>query len=83
MDDGRPKPYLGIAFLVGVSVWFVSFCYLWSMAFDEWGLLLGLGLGWIPALLGGAILGAVAGLLWPLLAIGVVLLVIWYLLPLL
>ena len=78
----RPNLYLVIALFVGASVWFVSFCYLWRMAFDEWGLLLGLGLGWIPALLGGAILGAVAGLLWPWLAMALVLFAIWYLEPL-
>jgi len=52
----------------------LSFIAIWIYAILSWGLLLGLMFGWIPALIGGAILG----LLWPLVllvVIGIVILI--------
>ena len=40
---------------------------IWIYAIVEWGLLLGLVFGWIPALIGGFIVG----LLWPLVVLGI------------
>lgn len=58
-SDG--SAYWGWALLTGIVV----FICVWIYAISEWGLLLGLMFGWIPALIGGAI----AGLLWPIVAI--------------
>ena len=46
-----------MGFLVGVSVFFVS----WGYAIKSYGWLFGLGLGWIPAFF----LGIMAGMFWP------------------
>jgi hypothetical protein len=43
----------------------ISFLAIWIYAFASWGLLLGLMFGWIPALIGGVILG----FLWPLVVV--------------
>ncbi len=51
---------------------FIFFIGLWIYAFSEWGFLVGLAIGWLPALIG----AAVAAFLWPLIAliiIGVIL----------
>ena len=53
--------YTVIAWLVGV----LTFLGLWWYAITSWGLLLGLAVGWFPAMIGGAIVG----FLWPLAAI--------------
>lgn len=61
-----------------VTYW-IAFLATWAYAIATWGFLLGVGFGWIPA----AIIGAIAAFLWPLLAlllclavIGVVVLVL-------
>lgn len=54
MDDA----YFGFAVLVGG----IAFIGIWIYAFVAWGFLIGLAIGWLPALIGGFILG----LLWPL-----------------
>lgn len=54
MDDA----YFGFAVIIGV----IAFFGIWIYAFVTWGLLIGLAIGWLPALIGGFILG----LLWPL-----------------
>lgn len=54
MDNG----YSGGAIVVG----FIAFFAIWIYAFVAWGFLIGLAIGWLPALIGGFILG----LLWPL-----------------
>ena len=54
-----------------IGVWIVgalSFIRIWIYALATWGLLLGLMLGWIPALIGGAILG----FLWPLVVLAII-----------
>ena len=54
-----------------VGVWIIgtlSFVVIWIYALTSWGLLLGLTFGWIPAVIGGAILG----FLWPLVVLAVI-----------
>lgn len=55
-----------IALIVGLITGLV----IWIYAISTWGLLIGLMLGWIPALIG----GFVVGILWPLVVIGVIVL---------
>ncbi len=50
----------------------ISFLIIWIYAMSEWGFLLGLMFGWIPALIGGVVLA----FLWPLVVIVIVLLII-------
>lgn len=57
MKDG--KIYLVIVWIVGI----LAFVGIWIYAFVSWGLLFGLMFGWIPAIIGGFILG----ILWPVL----------------
>jgi hypothetical protein len=57
--------YILGAFITGL----LSFCVIWLYALTEWGILLGLAIGWIPALIGGFILA----IFWPLLVILLVL----------
>lgn len=47
----------------------IAFIACWIYAVISWGLLLGIGLGWIPSLF----IGAIAGFIWPLLALVLVL----------
>lgn len=47
----------------------IAFFAIWIYAFASWGLLIGLAIGWLPALIGATIVG----LLWPL----VVLALLW------
>ena len=65
--------YWGWAFLTGILV----FIGVWIYAISQWGFLLGIMFGWIPAI----IAAFVAGLLWPLLAlivIGIIGLLLYY-----
>ena len=58
-----------------VGVWIVgviSFIAIWLYSLASWGLLIGLMIGWIPALIGGVILG----FLWPLVVLAVIGLII-------
>ena len=60
------------AVLFGIFV----FIIIWIYAVMQWGLLLGLALGWFPAIIGALIFG----LLWPVIACVIAILVGWYLL---
>ena len=54
-----------------IGIWIVgviSFILIWLYALITWGLLFGLMFGWIPALIGGIVLG----FLWPLVVIAVI-----------
>mgnify|MGYP006901968839 CR=1 FL=1 len=51
-------------FLTGI----ISFLIIWIYAMSDWGLLLGLMFGWIPALIGGVVLA----FLWPLVILAMV-----------
>jgi len=60
--------YLVGAWITGV----IAFIVIWIYASASWGFLLGLMFGWVPALIGGSIIG----LLWPLVVLLIVLLII-------
>jgi hypothetical protein len=60
MDDSYAVGFRITFFLVFVGTW------IWCM--DEYGFLLGVGLGWLPS----AITAFVAGMIWPLLALAVI-----------
>ena len=64
MDNGY---WIG-AWITGILAFIAS----WIYAIACYGFFLGVGLGWIPALC----IGYLAGLIWPLLAIGVVAVII-------
>ncbi len=57
--------YTVIAFIVGILAFFA----IWIYSFFSWGFLIGLAIGWLPALIGGLIIGV----LWPLILIGIIL----------
>ena len=50
----------------------ISFAVSWLYAITTYGFFLGVGLGWIPSL----VIASVTGLLWPLIAIAIVLLIL-------
>jgi hypothetical protein len=53
-------------YLIGAAiVGAIGFLCVWLYAITQWGLLFGLLFGWLPALIG----GAVVGLAWPLLVL--------------
>lgn len=56
----------GVGFAVTAAVVFVG---AWIYCIAEYGFLLGVGLGWLPA----AIVAVIAGALWPLLLLAVLL----------
>jgi hypothetical protein len=49
----------------------IAFLIIWIYAIISWGFLVGLAIGWLPALIGGFI----AALLWPLIALGIIILI--------
>ena len=59
MDDNNW--YTIGAMITGV----ISFFVIWIYAFFAWGFLIGLAIGWLPAIIGACILG----FLWPLVAL--------------
>ncbi len=61
---GGNNYYVGGAVIVG----FIVFAGIWIYALGEWGLLFGLLFGWIPALIGGFVIG----FLWPLALLAVI-----------
>ena len=61
--------YVVGAFLIGI----LTFLGIWIYSFEEWGLLVGLLIGWLPALIGGFIVGV----LWPFLFFGGI--IMWFL----
>lgn len=59
----------GSNYMIGVWITGVlSFVAIWIYALASWGFLFGLMFGWIPALIGGAILG----FLWPLVVLAII-----------
>ncbi len=60
----------------GLVVGGIAFLFAWVYAIATYGFFLGLGLGWIPA----AVIGLIAGLLWPVVVIAIAagVLLIWY-----
>lgn len=59
-------------FIGGAITGGIVFLGCWVYAIATWGWFLGLAFGWIPA----AIIGAIAGFLWPLVAIAVLAIVV-------
>ncbi|OWK26669.1 MAG: hypothetical protein US76_01470 [Parcubacteria group bacterium GW2011_GWA2_38_13b] len=59
MDDNNW--YIIGAWITGVIAFFV----IWIYSFFAWGFLIGLAIGWLPAIIGAFILG----FLWPLVAL--------------
>lgn len=53
--------YLLIGWFIGVII----FVCIWIYAFVSWGFLIGLAIGWLPAIIGGII----SGLIWPLIIV--------------
>lgn len=53
--------YWGVALLVGI----VIFIGVWIYSITQWGFLIGITIGWLPAI----IAGFIGGILWGLLAI--------------
>ena len=68
-DDGCGGLYV----VVGIIVWVLSFAGFWIYAISEYGFLVGVSLGWLPAAIAATI---VAGL-WPLIALVVGGIVLW------
>lgn len=50
----------------------ITFVITWLWCIAEYGFLLGVGLGWLPS----AIVAAIAGFLWPLIALAIVALIL-------
>jgi hypothetical protein len=63
--DRYPGP---IGAFLGVIVFFVA----WIYAIGEFGIFLGLGLGWFPA----SIIGTIAAYLWPVIVLAAVVIVV-------
>jgi len=57
IDDWQ-EGYISGALIVGI----IAFLVTWVYAISTYGFFLGVGLGWIPA----AVIGALVGALWPL-----------------
>jgi len=70
----------GNGYSVGfVLVWVIAFIGFWIYAINDYGFLLGVGVGWFPA----AIAATVVAALWPLIMLVGVVLVILVMIPLL
>ena len=54
--------------VIGISVGIIAFFGSWIYAATQWGFLLGFGLGWIPSLF----IGAILGFTWPIILLGAV-----------
>jgi len=62
----------GDGYWIGYRItWAITFIGCWIYAIATYGFLLGVGLGWLPS----AIIATIVSFLWPLIAIGLVLLV--------
>ena len=68
--------YLKGAYAVGGIVGVLTFFGCWAYAVATYGWFLGLAFGWIPSAIIAAIAGFLAGIFWPLLLIGLALLVL-------
>jgi len=64
MGDG----YRALSYIIGLVAGVIT----WLYAIATWGFLLGVGFGWIPAVL----VGIVVGFLWPIAALGILLVVL-------
>ena len=55
----------GLYAIGGLLTGFLVFIGVWIYSLSEWGFLLGVAFGWLPAI----IVGCITGLLWPLIAL--------------
>lgn len=69
--------YLRGVRICGGLAWLITFVVTWIACTANYGFLLGFGLGWLPAMILGAIVGAAVGLLWPLIALALLGLGAW------
>jgi hypothetical protein len=67
MDDDYPGP---IGAICGTLTALVTFLYSWYYAVENWGWLLGLAFGWIPAAIVALMAGAIVFFLWGLIVLG-------------
>lgn len=72
------EEYFTIGYFFGIPAGIVAFVALWAYAVSEWGLLIGLAFGWLPAFVGGFLVGTAATLLWPLICLAVAVLIFMY-----
>lgn len=63
-DERYSFAYLVVAWIIGV----IAFFAIWIYSFISWGFLIGLAIGWLPALIGGFILG----IIWPVVLLVIV-----------
>jgi hypothetical protein len=63
--------YMGGALIIGFISAFITFLACWFHAVEEWGFLLGVGLGWLPSFFVAIIFGFILGAIWPLIVIGI------------
>lgn len=66
-DDNDALNRLGF-----IVTWWITFIGCWIYCIAAYGFLLGVGLGWLPSL----IAASVAAYLWPLVALGIVVLLL-------
>jgi hypothetical protein len=67
--------YVDVGLLAGGIAFVITFIAVYIIAIDFVAWLIGIALGWIPALLAGSIAAAVFGFLWPLLVVALIVLV--------
>lgn len=65
----RTDTDVGVAAISGL----ITFAAAWIYCMSEYGFLFGFGLGWLPALILGAIIGLVMAFVWRFVAIGLAL----------
>lgn len=63
--------YQGGVVIVGGLSAIIIFIGAWAYCIATYGFLLGVGLGWLPAVITAIIVGALVGFLWPLIALGI------------
>lgn len=71
------EDYLQTAFWTGLIIGGLTFIGVWIYCISEYDFIMGVGLGWLPALIVGCVAGAVTGFLWPLTLMGIVALFIF------
>ena len=63
---GEPNKYITTGKATGLLVGLVSFVVLWSYCVTTYGFWLGVGLGWLPSLIGAFLCGGLTVILWPI-----------------
>lgn len=74
MSQQENSEQIGLIFVVGAWITgFVVFVGSWIYCIATYGYLLGVGLGWLPSI----IVAVIAGFLWPLIALAIVV-ILWF-----